>query len=293
MSTIRAIRKVYALPLLTGLFFAGPALAETCLWRATSTNGTLHVLGSIHVLKPENYPLPSAIEKVYSESDNLVFEVDMREMTSPQTQQLILSKALLQDDTTLESLLSQKVYQSLENELLNVELPIAAFSRFKPWFVGMTLTLTHIQRAGFKPELGIDQYIHQKALAQGKAIVGLETVQFQIDLIDSLAEGNQDDFMKRTLKDLRLIDEQVDDLREAWEKGNIEEIGALMHESFEEFPELYKRFVADRNTVWANQLDDMVRKDTSMLVVVGAAHFPGEEGLLKLLQKKGYKLEQL
>ncbi|MBT8041609.1 MAG: TraB/GumN family protein, partial [Pontiella sp.] len=271
MSTPGTIRKTHVLVLLSGLFLAHLAYAETCLWKAASPKGMLYVLGSIHVLKPENYPLPSIIETAYTESSNIVFEVDMRNMMSPQTQQLIMTKALLQDDVTLESLLSQEVYKSIEEELSALGLPISAFNRFKPWFVGMTLTLTHMQRAGFKPELGVDRHIHQKALAQGKAIRGLETVQFQIDLIDSLAESNQNHFMKRTLKDLELIDEQIGDLQKAWEKGNLEEIGALMHESFKEFPVLYNRFVADRNKTWANQLDSMVCKDAPLMVVVGAA----------------------
>ncbi|NNJ70675.1 MAG: TraB/GumN family protein, partial [Kiritimatiellales bacterium] len=123
MSTPGTIRKTHVLVLLSGLFLAHPVYTETCLWKARSPKGMLYVLGSIHVLKPENYPLPSIIEAAYTESSNIVFEVDMQNMMSPQTQQLIMTKALLQVDVTLESLLSQEVYKSIEEELSALGLP--------------------------------------------------------------------------------------------------------------------------------------------------------------------------
>jgi uncharacterized protein YbaP (TraB family) len=267
--------------------------AKSCLWKATSEKGTLYIQGSVHLLKSDNYPLAPAIEAAYEKSDALVLEADMEAMLSPETQQLLLSKAMLKNGKTLESSLSPDVYALLSAKLSEAGLPAAALQQFKPWFTSMTLMLSKMTAMGFNPKLGLDQYFFDKATQDGKEVIGLETVQFQIDLFDSLAKGNQDAYIKRTLKELELFETMLKELITAWENGEIEVLGKLMLESFDEYPGLYDRFVVERNKSWITAIGKNLTKDKTHMVVVGAAHLPGNEGLLALLRESGYKLEQL
>ena len=267
--------------------------AKSCLWKATSKKGTLYVQGSVHLLKADDYPLAPAIEEAYAQSDVLILEADMKAMLAPETQQLIMSKAMLKGDQTLESTLSPEVYALLAEKLSETGLPIAVLQKFKPWFASLTLMLTKVQAMGFDPNLGLDHYFFNKATADEKTTIGLETVKFQIDLFDSLAEENQDAYMRRSLKELDLFENLLTELMAAWKEGNIDELGKLMLESFNEYPDLYDRFVIDRNKTWIKKITGRVSTKKTHMVVVGAAHLPGEEGLLKLLEEKGYTLEKL
>lgn len=278
---------------LASLTATSACFAESSLWKAASGKGTLYIQGSVHLLKADDYPLAPAIEQAYSNSQAVVFEADMKEMLAPETQQMIMQKAMLKGDMTLEKSLSPEVYAELSKLLNEAGLPPLALQKFKPWFVALTVVMTKMQAMGFNPQLGLDQYFYGKAVADGKDVIGLETAEFQINLFDSLAEGNQDAYMKRMFKELDLFESQLNQIMTAWKTGDIEALGKLMLESFDEYPGLYERFVVERNKSWAKKIETLVSKDTNHMIVVGAAHLPGKKGLLKLLEKQGYTLEQL
>ncbi len=291
MHTKRAFIKSCTLALLAATLATGAA-AKSCLWKVTSKTGAFYLQGSVHTLKAGNYPLAPAIEQAYAASKVLVLEVDMKEMASPETQQRILAKARLPGTETLQQVLDKDTYGKLSTACAQAGLPIVALSKFKPWFATMSLVLFKLQAMGFDPQHGLDSYFHDKATDDGKKVIGLETVDFQIDLFVSLSEKNPDDFVARALADIDLLEEEIIPLERAWAAGDIDTLGALMSKSFEGYPELYKTFVLDRNARWLKTLDGLLAKPETAMVVVGAGHLPGKGGLLELLKQKGYTLEQ-
>lgn len=292
MHTKRSLLKASLIAIAT-LALASGAAAKNSLWKAISKEGTLYIQGSVHLLKADDYPLDPAIEQAYSNSQAVVFEADMEEMLLPDTQQMIRSKALLKGSKTLENSLSPEVYAELSKVMNDAGLPPEMMQKFKPWFVSLSMMLTKMQSLGFNPAYGLDQYFYGKATKDGKDVVGLETAEFQINLFDSLAEGNQDKYIRRAIAELELLETQLAEIMAAWKNGDAEKLGKLMHESFSEYPGLYERFVVERNKTWAKKLAEMADKKKTHMVVVGAAHLPGKNGLLKLLEKKGFALEQL
>ncbi|MDF7806707.1 TraB/GumN family protein [Pontiellaceae bacterium B12219] len=266
---------------------------KSTLWTVSSGENTLYIQGSSHVLKADNYPLAPAIENAYSNATALVLEVDMAQMTSPQTQQLILKKGMLTPPDSLQSALSPATYQSLEAACSNAGLPMGVIQQFKPWFATMTLTLVKMQQLGLNTKHGLDTYFFEKAVRDNKPVQGLETIDFQIGLFDSLARQNPDDFVNRALKDLDLLGSEIEELLTAWENGDLETLGKLMAESFAGYPELYEKFITARNRNWVKQLGKMIKDDQVYMVVVGAGHLPGDEGVINLLKKKGFSVEQL
>ncbi|MEN8255020.1 MAG: TraB/GumN family protein [Verrucomicrobiota bacterium] len=292
MNTRRVFIKSCTLALLATVLATG-ALAKSCLWKVTSVNGTLYLQGSIHVLKAGSYPLAPAIEQAYSNSTALVLEVDMKEMTSPETQQLIMGKAMLPGTSTLQQVLDEETYQKLGAACTQAGLPIAALAKFKPWFATTTLTLVQLQKMGFDSQYGLDTYFFDKATADGKKVIGLESVGFQIDLFDTLSEENPNDFTTRALTDLAAMEEDVASLEKAWETGDIDTLGTLISKGFEGYPEFHRTFVLDRNKRWFKTLGGLLETPETHMVVVGAGHLSGKGGLLELLKQKGYALEQL
>lgn len=284
------------IPALLFLFalFAPPVRSESCLWRVAATNGgILYLQGSVHVLKAEHYPLDPAIEAAYAESDMLVLEVDMAEMMSAETQQLLLAKGMLEAPKTLKEVLDPETYAKLSKACTDAGLPIMAVERFKPWFATLTLAMVKMQSLGLNPQNGLDTYFFGKAKTDGKPVVGLESVDFQINLFDELAKENPNDFVNRSLNDMELFITEIDQMLDDWKNGRIEEVGNLLSESFDGYPGLYDKFITARNIAWSKKLTEMLGEKKTTLVVVGAGHLPGEKGLLNLLKQQGLSIEQL
>ena len=85
----------------------------------------------------------------------------------------------------------------------------------------------------------------------------------------------------------------LDEMLAAWKTGDLATLDRMVQDSFRDYPEMYGKFVTDRNRMWADKLEDMARKDRTCMVVVGTAHLAGKEGLLELLKEKGFRIEQL
>lgn len=292
METRRSLLKTGSLALVAIMLATG-TMAKNSLWKVTSETGTLYLQGSIHVLKAEHYPLAPAIEAAYAQSDVLVLEVDMAEFSLPSTQQRIMKKAMFPGTKTLKTELDEATYQKLMAACTQADLPPASLEKFKPWFASVSLTQVQLQKMGFDPQRGLDLYFYTQAKADEKKVIGLESIAFQIDLFDRLSKENPNDFIARMLANLDVLEAEMDAIGQAWETGNIDALGKLMVQSFEDYPTFHKIFLTDRNNRWVKTLDGLLKQPKIHMVVVGAGHLPGKGGLLERLEKKGYTIEQL
>lgn len=272
---------------------APAVLARSTLWKVSSEKGTMYIQGSAHVLKAKSYPLAPAIELAYSNSTALVLEVDMGKMMSPQTQQLILTKAMLRKPATLKSVLTPQTYEKLSEVAAEAGLPMQTMNPFKPWFATTMITLVKLKKAGLDEQYGLDKYFYEKASKDQKKTIGLESVDFQISLFDSLSNEIPDDFVNRALADLELLETEVDSLLKAWESGDTQTLEKLMTSSFDDFPKMYDRFITARNKAWVKKLSGMMNDGQIYMVVVGAGHLPGKEGVINLMRDRGFSVEQL
>ncbi len=283
----------FGILLLSTVFLSTCAMAKSCLWKVSSKTGTLYLQGSVHVLKAEHYPLAPAIEQAYAKSDALVLEVDMKEMAAPETQQRIMLKAMLPGSKTLQDELAPATYQQLSAKCAEAELPITALEKSKPWFASMTLTLVTMQKMGFDPRHGLDKHFHDKAISDAKPVIGLENIDFQIDLFDRLSESNPDALVAHMLTDLERIEAELADLEKAWSNGDLDALEELIAKGFMDYPDLYQTFILDRNERWLKKLEPLLKQSKTHMVVVGAGHLSGKRGLIELFKQKGYTLEQL
>ncbi len=148
---------------------------KNTLWRVSSGENSVYLLGSLHLLKRENYPLNASIEKAFDDSQTLVLEVDMKSMTDPTTQQMMLSRSMLPQGDSLDKWISQETYELASEKTKELGLDISALRQLKPWFFAMTLTVIKLKTLGFNPQDGLDMYFFSRAKKSGKQILGLET----------------------------------------------------------------------------------------------------------------------
>lgn len=263
------------------------------LWKIAGTNNAVYLLGSVHVLKEDNYPLPAPIETAYSNAQIVVFEADVAKMEDPEVQMKVMTKAQLPDGETLEQQLSAETYAKFKEHATKLGLPVEMFATMRPSLAAIMLTVIELQKLGFDPSHGLDKHFFDRAQKAGKKIVPLETVDFQIDLITGFTKEEGELLMKTTLKDIDNIKKVYGDIVKAWQSGDSKALEDLLNEAMREAPIIFKRLLTDRNQRWVPKIQELLRGDKNAIVIVGAGHLVGSEGVVELLKKKGLKVTQL
>ncbi len=267
--------------------------SKSCLWVVETTSNRLFLLGSLHVLKSEAYPLADVINQAYTASQRLIFETDLKAMVEPAIQAKMLALGVYPEDQNLFQHISEGTRKHLEAKLADLGLPVARFMRFKPWLLAVTLTTLELQRLGFNPLYGIDVYFFTKAAADEKEIGYLETVEYQLDLLGNMDTGDQRAFLDQTLKDLEISAQLAGDMMKFWQTGDTDKLYTLLFQSFEDYPNIKDRLLTRRNHDWLLKIEKMLAEPKKTLVIVGAGHLIGPEGLIVLLRQKGYAVKQL
>lgn len=274
-----------------------PSQSATCfLWEIKSSVGSIvYLLGSIHVAKPEWYPLPRKIEDAFRAADTLVVEVDITDAGKlSQMQMLTLSASAYQAGDTLKNHVSAESYALVKTRCDALELNISQFEIFKPWFVAMAISAMELKLRGFDPEAGIDVHFLNKA--QDKKIIELESVDFQVTLFNNFSDAHQDLFLVSTLTDLDNLEKRVDAFYASWVSGNAKVMEQFTFKGLVEHPRflpIYEKLFFERNLTMASKIEGFLKTKGTYFVVVGSGHMLGDKGILRLLAKKGYRPKQL
>lgn len=266
---------------------------KSFLWRVKSNSNTVYILGSVHLLKKENYPLNPAIELAFEQAKKLVLEVNLNGSGQESLAQSLLKKGMNPDGVTLQESVTPETYQWAKKRAREMGLEIEAFSRFRPWFVALTISTMKLQSLGFDPNYGIDEYFSAKARKAKKETLGLETVEYQINLFDGMPSAAQEMLLRQTLKDLDVMEKEVGRIIRSWMTGDIETAEKILLESFRDYPDIYQRLISDRNRMWLPQIEGLLKEKKVCLVIVGAGHLVGRGGVIELLRERGYLVEQL
>ena len=262
------------------------------LWQVQSSQNTVYLAGSIHVLQKHQYPLHHVFDDAFNKSSRVMFEVDLDRLSSPLAQMNMLRKGLFSNGETLSTELSPEIYATAKENVTKRGLNIEDFHRMKPWMVATTIMTVELQRLGFESAFGMDRHFFEKAQAAGKDIQGLETVEFQLDLFDTLPLSIQEQFLLQTLEDLNTLDTQVSKIVKAWKHGDAQELETSLV-GLGEYPELNQVLVVNRNKDWLPHIEQALQEKEPVFIVVGALHLLGKEGLIASLKEKGYLVQQL
>jgi uncharacterized protein YbaP (TraB family) len=286
------------LALLAAVVMAWPAWADgdghpVTMWRVDGRTNTIYLLGSIHLLRAEDHPLPSVIGSAYDEAEVLVMELDMDDLDPAQTQQAFNAAGVMRDGTTLRDLMGDELYARAEAAAARIDVPLEMLAQSEPWLAAMTVELMMLYRIGFQPSLGVEMTMLHRATADGKPIEGLETVEEQLAFLDGLSLPAQREMLLRTLEESARIGEMVDELIEAWRHGDADTLAASLLDSLGTQAELHEALVTGRNRRWAQEIRGWLDDEQDYLVVVGALHLVGEDSVPALLAGQGIGIHQL
>ena len=278
---------------------AAPAAKGTerpLLWKVSDADNDVYLLGSFHLLKPDDYPMPADIDRAFDDAESLLFEVDPREMTAPETVAMMQKYMAYDNGQSLSKVLPKVTLDRLATLVSASGSSVQALEQSEPWAVSLGLVIGVSQAMGFKPDLGLDRHLMDRAAKAGKPAGGLETVDDQMKAMDAVPYAEQAQGLDEFLQDPKKAMQQLQDMHSWWRTGDVERLDKDMRaEMAAKTPQSYKLLDVDRNNAWLPQIEKRLTgsKSDDTLVVVGALHLLGADGLVEKLKAKGYKVERV
>ncbi len=271
------------------------------LWQVSDADNTVYLLGSFHLLKASDYPLSGEVNDAFADAEAVFFELPPEEMNSPQLPVQMMQAAVRTDGTQLDRDLPPATASRLRDwqadnaaALQASGLTPARMQMFEPWFVGLMISLTEMGKQGLDPKLGLDQHFIAAAGFAGKRTGGFETAAQQIALLDGMDADEQLQFIDEALS--QAANDDLQTLHGYWRAGDADaiwnEMGADMRSRY---PKLYRHINVERNDAWVPKIEQLLAAPGTddTLVVVGALHLLGEDGLVEKLRAKGHAVARI
>lgn len=277
---------------------AATELRRPLLWKVSDADNTVYLLGSFHLLKPGDYPLPAEIDRAFEDAESLLFEIDPAVMTAPDTPARVQGYMGYGDEPlTLSQVLPKATLERLDTLVKASGGSLATMEQSEPWAVSMGLVLGITQGMGFRADLGLDRHLMARAAEAGKPAAGLETLDEQMQAMDAVPRAEQVESLDEFVRDPRKAVRQLDDMHAWWRTGDVDKLDRLMRaEMAEKTPASYQLLDVARNTAWMPRIEARLQAPAGQdtLVVVGSLHLLGSDGLVEQLRATGrYTVERV
>ena len=266
---------------------------EPVLWTVSDDDTTVHLFGTVHILKPETEWRTEAFDAVFEASDAVFFEADV---TSPEAQatmgELLLQLGVFTDGTKLTDVLDADDEKEVKEAVDLIGVPMSAVEPMKPWLATLQLSVLALEKQGYEANSGVEMVITQAANAAGKPTRYLETGEEQLRIFADFPIEEQVDFLVASAEQIEDEPELLDTLVAEWAEGDIDAIAAIMAD-----PEvmgaqaIYDKLIVDRNDNWTEQITTLMADEPgTFLIAVGAGHLAGEDSVVEMLRADGYEV---
>lgn len=257
------------------------------LWEVQGAKARHFLLGSVHLLPPTAHPLPPMLEQAYDATQALLFEADLADLATPEVQGRMLGAAREDRPGGLKARIGKPLYAKLQKRAAALGMPTPVCEEFRAWFCALALELYPLQQAQFTMEHGLDNYFFARATDDGRAIGGLETAEFQVGLFATMSDALAKQLLAATLQETTYTAQAPRELYRIWRANDLAMLDKLIKDLRHRYPELNQLLLTGRNRAWLPRLVEAFKGEVPHLVVVGAAHFVGPDGLLALLKAQG------
>lgn len=257
---------------------------DPALWVVKDEDTTVYLFGSVHLLKPGLGWFDDGVKTAFDSSDQLVLE--LVEPPAAEVQALFGKFAMDQQGKTLRSKMNDADRAVYEAAMGKLGIPAPAFDPFEPWAAGITLSVVAMQKSGFDPNSGVEKQLTAAAKVSNKPIAGLETMEFQLSLFDTLPEAEQITFLVETAKLIDEVASTTDKMVAMWASAETESLGQLMNEGLTSRT-LYDALLTKRNANWAKWISARMAKPGVTFMAVGAGHLAGPTSVQNLLPAYG------
>lgn len=257
---------------------------DPALWMVKDEDTTIYLFGTVHILKPGLGWFDEAVKDAFDKSDRLVLE--MVEPSPAETQQLFSRLAIDTSGKTLRSKMTDSDRPIYEAAVGKIGLPVAALDPLDPWAAAVTLSVVNMQKQGFDANSGVEKQLTAAANASKKPIGGVETMEYQLGIFDTIPEADQIRFLIETAKMTDDTGKMMDRMVELWGTPDPDALGQLMNEGMTSRA-LYDALLTNRNANWAKWIDAQMEKPGVTFMAVGAGHLSGPTSVQALLPAYG------
>jgi uncharacterized protein len=275
----------------SAMFASAGAGAEPALWEVSGRDNTVYLFGSVHLLPEGGFTIGGALAEALDDAERVCLELDPDAETDMEKTSLTLARAIDPEGRSLFDLLGDDA-DRVRDSAAAADIDLAPFAAFEPWFAGLTVSLMALQMHGFDVEHGVEQIIQAEAKKEGKGGCGLETLDGQLGMLDSLPAELQKEMLLQSLEEAGDVEAVIEPLLEAWRDGDESGLEDRLDDDFEDYPDLAEALLFERNRNWADQVSEMLEGEDDVLLVVGAMHLVGPRGLPALLEDRGFRVER-
>lgn len=287
------MKKLSAIFLLAmfSLAAAGQKKNNSLLWKI-SGNGLekpSYLFGTIHMLCKEDAYLSENMVKAIREADRVYLELDMDNLFEMIG---MMSKMKMKNDTTLKDLLTDEEYALTKTffEKKKTVLPFSVLETYKPMVASSLLMESSMV---CDQQVAMETLIMEEAKKNGKRIDGLETMAYQMSVFDSIPYSLQAKELYKSIADEEKSQKEgekvMTEMMNAYREQDLEKLSALIATTDNDMRGFEDLLLYNRNRNWVAKLKTLLQ-EKALVVAVGAGHLPGEQGVIELLRKEGYKL---
>lgn len=265
---------------------------NSLLWKVTGKGlkNPSYVFGTIHLINEKDFLFTPAMEEAFKESKAVTFEIKLDDMNNMSSQMSMMMKAFMDGGKTLRDLISKEDYELVQKHFSKIGLPLVLLERMKPMF------LSALASGDISPEkmssgeiVSYEFKLMDKAKAQNKPINGLETMEFQMSLFDSIPYEAQAKMLVDGIKSSDASEDQFRKMVELYKNQDLEGMQRMVTGDEEGFGKYEDILLVKRNQSWIPLMITAMEKQSTFFAV-GAGHLPGEQGVVELLEKQGYTL---
>lgn len=265
------------------------------MWTLADEDTTIHIFGTVHILKPEIEWRTAAFDEAFDNAGKLVFELDLH---SPEGMQAIgremIGAAMFEDGKKLSDVLSESDLEIVKTAAAELGVPMASLQPTEPWMAALNLANVQWMKDGFDPSSGVEQVLVADALAQEKSFGFLETAELQAAVFDNLEMETQIDMLVEGALTLDVSGSMLDTLTAEWADGDVAGLGTIAaNPDAPGSREFYDALFLNRNAAWVPQIEEMLDEPGTIMIAVGAGHLAGPDSVITMLETKGHSVTRV
>ena len=283
------------------------------MWEVTSGNGgRLVMIGTVHALDQEDYPLPERITGALDSADALAVECDV---AASDIDPALLLKEIdymyYQNGDTVDNHISAEVLESVGKYAESIGMNLNLYKTCRPWVYLSLFESDMLNRIGMSSDLGLDNQLIRSAKDSGKELIELESAEMQLEMMSGFSDSVLEMMLAvYTTENAGEIKKSNEEIFDNWRKGDFEalesfyskkaQLDDLVRQGYGPETEEYKlmseyidRIQTDRNKAMAEKAAGLLEKGRNVFLAVGTAHFCGSEGIVSLLEEKGYTVKRI
>lgn len=260
----------------------GPAL-----WKIEGGAHPIWLFGSMHRLPAGLAWRNPTFNEAFKSARLIIFEANLFDYSPPQVVELVLARAKNASTESLFGELPADLFELCDAAASKFGLDPMKLDRLRPWAVALVFDTAALTRGGYRGETGVERALLQEAIATKKDLGYFETIDDQIELFAAMSDAAQMNFLRLTLNQLAEAPTKLAAMANAWVSGDVARLEALTA-TIKEDPEIYKILVGDTNARWLSAIKALTKEHNSIMIVVGALHLIGEDGVIARLRAEGY-----